>query len=432
MQDLFNTIAMAIGDDSINLDNLNILELFGKKNIEEIQEKIAKATGLGVVTVNFKGEYITDPVAYCDFCKMIGEDEERNKLCYASSAFGVVQAAVHQKNYIYCCPCGLMEVAIPLIVRGQFLGGFLAGQIRCTDAPKDTSELKNVMPHKQDYTQCEPFKSCYERVKTMTYDEFYNIAELISLIVNQLGEKEMVNIMLKMYQEEQQKRQEEIEKRTALEQDLREAELFAFRSKMNPYFVFTTLSAISNLAVLEEAPQTNEVISVFADFLRDKLTDPKELEFIVDEVETIEKYLFIQKMRFSGKLDYQIELPQDLALVEIPSMMLFPFVERAVYYGIACKESDGRVSIRVSAEGDDLLVSIADDGPGLNRQEIKKLFGEYKDKYEGYHVDNEVHTAQKRFGEYFGQGYKPVIKATKGVGTCCTLRFPKAYGEMDG
>lgn len=82
---------------------------------------------------------------FTPFCKFTRERGNNGKLCNLSDAFGIVRSAITRKYCIYFCPCGLMEVAIPIIVHGKFLGGFLSGQVRCNDAPDDIPRFSGLI-----------------------------------------------------------------------------------------------------------------------------------------------------------------------------------------------------------------------------------------------------------------------------------------------
>ena len=133
-------------DDPTAKSGFDILELFGRKNLENIMQKIAAATGLAFVTVDYRGEPVTDSISFCSFCKRVQEDPERAKLCSAYNAFGAIQAAVFRNTNVYFCPCGLLEVAIPLEVQGQFLGGFIGGQNKCPGGPPPGGDLSSGLP----------------------------------------------------------------------------------------------------------------------------------------------------------------------------------------------------------------------------------------------------------------------------------------------
>ena len=91
-------------------NELDILHLFGKEKLENIQKSLSKATGLAFVTEDYRGEPITESTSFSDFCRMARSDSQLSLRCKSSDAFGSIQAAVMQKPSVYFCPCGLLEV----------------------------------------------------------------------------------------------------------------------------------------------------------------------------------------------------------------------------------------------------------------------------------------------------------------------------------
>lgn len=179
------------------ISKFNIINLFGKETLENVQDKISKATGLAFVTVDYKGEPITKMTSFTHFCKIIRNKNDVLCACKASDAFGSIQAAVTQKSCVYFCPYGLLEIAIPIIVRGHYLGGFIGGQVRCDDAPEGTIRLENIINCSKDYKEDPKMKESLECATLYKYEKFVSVAELISLIINQLGEKEVFRVMQK-------------------------------------------------------------------------------------------------------------------------------------------------------------------------------------------------------------------------------------------
>jgi len=78
------------------------------------------------------------------FCQKMREEEKSAALCRSADVYGSSQALARQKKFIYFCPCGLMEVAIPIIVKNHYLGTLYAGQVRCDDAPKAVPRLARM------------------------------------------------------------------------------------------------------------------------------------------------------------------------------------------------------------------------------------------------------------------------------------------------
>lgn len=416
-----NTGFHAVSEEG-SIDNFSIARLFGVKVLENIQDKMSRATGLAFVTVDYRGEPITEMTSFTPFCQLVRKDENAKRICMSSDAFGAIQAAVTQKTYVYFCPCGLMEIAIPIIIQGHYLGGFIGGQIRCEDAPTDVCRLENVLHHSHNYREDEQMNEMFDSVAVYQYEKFIDIANLVSLIVNQLGEKEMARLVQK------ENLDKEVEALNEQKKEI-EAELAAIKTQMNPYFLFKSLNAISNLSVVEDAPRTNQTINLFAEFLKSNFSETRDNVFLPDEMENLERYLRIQKERMGSHLNYSFEVPEGLHMQKIPSRILLPFVERAVFYGISQKREDGKIKITAQYQGDDVVLQIEDNGPGFSDKKIAQLFKQYKGSYEGTAIEASIAFSRQRLASSFGSGYDAVIKSVDGVGTTSTIRYPKNFDE---
>lgn len=429
MDEFLNTkIKDLVQDEDSVFNNFDINHLFGKEKLEDIQEKISKATGLAFVTVDFKGEPVTEMTSFTEFCREVRRNEGEKRLCWSSDAFGAIQAAVTQKTSVYFCPCGLMEVAIPIVVRGHYLGGFIGGQIRCDDAPPNVCRLETVMHHAEDYKISK--SDLFNKILGMPYQQFVNIADMISLIINQLGEKELSRLMLKESLNKEMDSLSEKRKRMELEYSLKNAELTALQSQMNPSFLFRCLNSISNLAVIENAPKTNEMVTLFAEFLRYNLINTKNSISVADEMENIERYLKIQKVRLGERLNYSIDIAENIHMQRIPNFIVLPFVEKAVFYGIDQKREGGTVRISVSYLNSDVAISIEDNGLGLNEEKISQRFKSYKEGgYEGDTIETGISSIRQRLVSSFGPQYDVVMQYSEKSGTKCLIKYPKNFDE---
>lgn len=178
-------------NDKGSANRLDIIHLFGKEKLENIQSSLSKATGLAFVTVDFKGEPITKSTSFSKFCQKVRSYPAATQRCKFSDAFGSIQAAVTKKTNVYFCPCGLLEVAIPIIVRGHYLGGFVGGQIRCKDAPDSISRLDSVIQSPELEEISLQYQDLFDETPVFSYEKFLNIANLVFLVINQLSENEM-------------------------------------------------------------------------------------------------------------------------------------------------------------------------------------------------------------------------------------------------
>lgn len=151
---------------------LTITALLGEKRMEALLHKIAGATDLAVALADYRGDECAH-INCCNFCRSMRAG--KGPVCTAASAanaFGIAQACVTEKPFIYFCPYGLMLMAVPIIVHGQYLGGFIAGQVRCSDAPADTVHLKNILPHDRNFLNHPGIRREFDAIPVLPYQKF--------------------------------------------------------------------------------------------------------------------------------------------------------------------------------------------------------------------------------------------------------------------
>ena len=150
---------------------------------------------------------------------------------------------------------------------------------------------------------------------------------------------------------------------------IRELELRAIRSQMNPHFIFNALSSIQNLINRSANQEANKYLIDFSRLLRKVLaTSEKKLVPLSDEIEQLQLYLKLEQLRFPFSYSLTVDENIQPDTIEIPGMLIQPFVENAVKHGIAPRGT-GEITIRLSLQNQLLIIDITDDGPGLKTEE---------------------------------------------------------------
>jgi len=151
------------------------------------------------------------------------------------------------------------------------------------------------------------------------------------------------------------------------QKDMALLQLEAVRSQLNPHFLFNALSGIQNLINKTDTDEANRYLTKFARLTRNVLNN-NDLINLSDEKVLLDDYLQMEQMRFG--FDYKILIDDGLETsnIQIPSMLLHPFVENAVKHGLPKDESAGKISITITTNGTDLELSIADNGKGFNNK----------------------------------------------------------------
>ena len=145
-----------------------------------------------------------------------------------------------------------------------------------------------------------------------------------------------------------------------------EAQLRMLRYQLNPHFLFNTLNAISTLIMMEDNDHAKAMLQKLSRFLRYSLDKGSVQKVdLAQEIATLELYLDIEKVRFEERLKVEFDVTEEAARGEIPSMLLQPLVENAIKYAVAANEAGGTIKISASVFADQMLLSVQDDGPGI-------------------------------------------------------------------
>ena len=169
------------------------------------------------------------------------------------------------------------------------------------------------------------------------------------------------------------------EKELLMETHLKEAQLNYLQSQISPHFLFNTLNAGAQLAMLESADRTYEYIQNVADFYRYKV-DTSKMVTLEEELSIVDNYMYIINVRFSGDIQYHKEVDETLTSVLVPSMILQPIVENAVRYGVRDIDWEKHIDISVYLDDDNICISVRDNGIGINKETIDKIFSGSKEE----------------------------------------------------
>jgi two-component system, LytTR family, sensor kinase len=161
-------------------------------------------------------------------------------------------------------------------------------------------------------------------------------------------------------------------KATRLEAQLALVRLEVLKTQLHPHFLFNTLNAISAL-MHRDVEAADRMIVLLADLLRLSLDqDDRHLVPLRNELEFLERYLAIEKIRFRDRLRVEIDIESSCFAAHVPRLILQPLVENSVRHGIARSSSAGLVAVRARRKGNRLDLSVTDDGPGLPEAAIRR------------------------------------------------------------
>lgn len=163
----------------------------------------------------------------------------------------------------------------------------------------------------------------------------------------------------------------------ALEASLARARLDALRMELNPHFLFNTLTAISGLVGQDRKGEAREVIGRLGELLRRALDGGQEpFSSVERELELLQDYLYIQRLRFDDRLSIQLAIDDSARDCLVPSMLLLQLVENAIRHGIEPLEGHGTVTIQIDRVAASVRIAIRDSGAGFTFRDHQELVRE--------------------------------------------------------
>lgn len=170
----------------------------------------------------------------------------------------------------------------------------------------------------------------------------------------------------------------------------------SLNASMNRHFIFNSLNSIQYFINSSDKISANKYLSSFAKLIRKNLDSSTSNNFIVtlqEEIERIELYLTLEKMRFQEKFDYELKVSSslDTESIEIPSMILQPFVENSIIHGVLPLEQKGHIQINIFEELGEVVFEVIDDGIGIETTLKKK-----KDSIAGDHESKGMEITNRR------------------------------------
>lgn len=209
------------------------------------------------------------------------------------------------------------------------------------------------------------------------------------------------------------------------EKKKRIAEMNVLQAQIKPHFMYNTLDTIRWMAEEHNEEDIIEIIEAFTNLLRISLSKGKEIISVKEELSHIRSYLTIQKIRYEDKLDYEIQVDDNILEYKLIKLILQPLVENAIYHGIKEKRGNGKILITGKLEGNSLLFTVTDNGKGIEEVLLKKINNNLEnssaDRDEiGYGIFNVNERIKLIYGNDYGLKYKSIY----GEGTTVEVRHP--------
>jgi two-component system, LytTR family, sensor kinase len=205
-----------------------------------------------------------------------------------------------------------------------------------------------------------------------------------------------------------------------LEASLSRANLDSLRMQLNPHFLFNTLNAISVLAMKGDRHGVVRMLSLLSDLLRITLDNRDQVVSLRDELEFLDRYLEIERVRFEDRLNVERDIDPDTLAAEVPSLLLQPLVENAIGHGISHRPGPGQIRIESAIlDGEVLQLRVLDSGPGFGSQN-----GSGRRSASGSGGGVGITNTRARLAQLYGDRQELVLGNRQEGGGCVTVRLP--------
>lgn len=206
---------------------------------------------------------------------------------------------------------------------------------------------------------------------------------------------------------------------------LRLAEYNSLQAQINPHFLYNTMDMIHWMSLQGRNDEVSEVVQSLSRFYKLTLSRRKDYSTIENELEHAQVYIQLMNKRYGDKIDFVIDVPDDLTQYRIPKLTFQPILENAILHGILEKQDkSGTIVLTAWEEDDDIIILISDDGVGMDENTIKQILSdEIVHERKGSNIA--IYNIHNRMRLLYGDGYGLEYSGEPGKGCEVIIRIPK-------
>ncbi|WP_105617134.1 cache domain-containing sensor histidine kinase [Vallitalea okinawensis] len=204
----------------------------------------------------------------------------------------------------------------------------------------------------------------------------------------------------------------------------KEAQLNALQQQINPHFLYNTLESIKWMAYKKGNMDICNMINALGNFFRGSIAKSNNLILFSEEIEHLENYLYIQRLRYREKLSISCHIEEEVKICKTIKLILQPLVENAINHGIDSMESGGLITINGSIQGNEVHIFIQDNGTGMSSERLKEVNDALKiGKQDGY-TSIGLKNVYNRLKYNFNDNANLIIESSMGHGTTVKIILP--------
>lgn len=387
---------------------------------KELCQKTIRDEREGIVVLSWQGEELTragkideEVLAYIQSQDYLAQDYRKRESNFEYKGYSVFCSQSEKKGVLVCrmLPVNhqpILQVAkLPLfLLIGLLLAMYPLLAMVSYAISKPLARLSAAMDQfKQgDFTQ---------QIEVVAEDEIGEVTECFNRMV--LDIKELIDRNYVMSLKE------------------KESELLALQAQINPHFLYNTLDSLYWRTMDSGNEDLAEDIYTLSQLFRMVLGHGQGIIPVSQEIELIRCYLQIQKMRFTTRLEYEIDVEDEILDYRIPKLIMQPFVENAIIHGLENQEKTGSVIVTGRRKDRCLEFCIRDTGVGMTQEQINAIWdtGDSK-KYASQRIGRyAIKNVRERLELKYKESYQLTIESEVGKGTVVTIRLPMDEKEVN-
>ncbi|MBQ6006767.1 MAG: histidine kinase [Selenomonadaceae bacterium] len=192
----------------------------------------------------------------------------------------------------------------------------------------------------------------------------------------------------------------------------RQAELHALQYQIRPHFIYNTLNSIRFAAMIAGAKNIGDLLANFIELLQVSTNREGEFGTLAEEISTLKKYVALQEFRLMNSFAVDFNLPEETLSCRVPRLILQPFVENSILHAPSPEKTFCRIVIASELRGDELIITVTDDGKGMSPEVLENLSAKSSDKkthggFSGIGVSN----IKERLRLYYGDAGKVICES---------------------
>lgn len=211
-----------------------------------------------------------------------------------------------------------------------------------------------------------------------------------------------------------------------VEKELHEAQLKALQAQINPHFLFNTLNMIAQMAYIEGAERTTDLLETFSDYFRYNVESFERSVTLAEELANLRGYIALQRERFGDRIAYFVEADDAVREIQVPCLILQPLVENAISHGLRMKTENGEVRTTIRAIGDGgFAITVSDNGCGMDEDALRRMIQRATQTEADADADHRsigISNVVRRLKLAFGDGVTFHAQSAPGEGMRITLR----------